>query len=76
MQKMIALAFVMTLIGLSGPASAYTQEEQMACQNDAYRLCQNAIPDEQRVKVCLIANKRKLSPACHAMFQRAQRARR
>ena len=75
MQKMIALAFVMTLIGLSGPASAYTQEEQMACQNDAYRLCQNAIPDEQRVKVCLIANMRKLSPACHAMFQRAQRAR-
>jgi len=76
MQKMIALAFVMTLIGLSGPASAYTQEEQMACQNDAYRLCQNAIPDEQRVKVCLIANMRKLSPTCHAMFQRAQRARR
>ena len=76
MQKMIALAFVLTVIGLSAPASAYTQEEQMACQDDAFRLCQNAMPDEQRVKACLITNMRKLSPACHAMFQRGQRARR
>jgi hypothetical protein len=76
MQKMIALAFVLTVIGLSAPASAYTQEEQQACQDDAFRLCQNAIPDEQRVKACLITNMRKLSPACHAMFARGQRARR
>ena len=76
MQKMIALAFLLTVTGLSAPASAYTQEEQTACQDDAFRLCQNAVPDEQRVKMCLIANMRKLSPACHAMFQRGQRARR
>jgi len=47
----------------------------MACQDDAFRFCEKAIPDEQRVKNCLVANMRKLSPACHAMFQRAQRAR-
>jgi hypothetical protein len=75
MQKMIGLAFLLTVIGLSAPASAYTQEEQMACQDDAFRFCEKAIPDEQRVKNCLVANMRKLSPACHAMFQRAQRAR-
>jgi hypothetical protein len=45
----------------------------MACKDDAFRLCQNAIPDEQRVKMCLIANLRKLSPSCKSMFQRARR---
>jgi hypothetical protein len=73
MPRMIALAFLLTGIAFSAPAAAYTQEEQMACQDDAFKFCQNAIPDEQRVKVCLIANMRKLSPSCRAMFQRARR---
>ncbi|HEY7387932.1 MAG TPA: hypothetical protein VH640_05455 [Bryobacteraceae bacterium] len=73
MQKMVALVFVLTVIAFSAPASAYTHEEEMACKDDAFRLCQNAIPDEQRVKMCLIANLRKLSPSCKSMFQRARR---
>jgi hypothetical protein len=73
MQKMVALAFVLTTIAFSAPASAYTQEEEMACKDDAFRLCGNAIPDEHRVKACMIANLHKLSPACKAMFQRARR---
>ena len=73
MQKMIALAFVLTAVAFSAPASAYTQEEQMDCQDDAFRFCQNAIPDEHRVKACLITNMRKLSPSCRAMFARARR---
>jgi len=73
MQKLIAMAFVFAVIAFSAPASAYTQEEQTACQDDAFRLCQNAIPDEQRVKVCLLANTRRLSPACRRIFQRGRR---
>ena len=73
MQKMIALAFVLAVIAFSAPAHAYTQEEQMACQDDAFRLCGNAVPDEQRVKACLLANMRRLSPTCRRMFQRGRR---
>ena len=78
MQKLIAIAFVMTVIVFSGhvsPAFAYTQEEQAACQDDAFRLCGQAIPDEQRVKACLISNMRRLSPACRRVFGRGSRRR-
>ena len=75
MQKLIAIAFVLTVIVFSAPApaAAYTQDEQMACQDDAFRLCGQAIPDEQRVKACLIANMRRLSPACRRVFSRGRR---
>ena len=75
MQKLIAIAFGLGVIVFSAasPASAYTQEEQQACQDDAFRHCEHAIPDEQRVKACLLANMRKLSPACRRMFARERR---
>ena len=73
MQKMITLAFTLAVIGFSAPASAYTQQQQTACQNDAFRLCGNAIPDEQRVRACLRANMQRLSPSCHRMFQQGRR---
>ncbi|MEA2990059.1 MAG: hypothetical protein QOG83_2770 [Alphaproteobacteria bacterium] len=69
MPKLIAIAFVLTVIGLCAPAQAYSQQDQMACQDDAFRLCGQAIPDERRVRACLIANKRRLSPACRKLFR-------
>lgn len=50
------------------PAIAYTQRDADACTPDAFRLCQNAIPDAGRVAQCLIANKQLLSPACASVF--------
>ena len=40
MQKLVAIAFVLTVIVLAAPAAtlAYTEEERMACQDDAFRL--------------------------------------
>jgi hypothetical protein len=73
MPKLIAIAFGLTVIGFSAPTSAYTQEEQQACQDDAFRLCNHAIPDEQRVKACLISNMRRLSPQCRRLFNRGRR---
>ena len=70
MRKLAWIAFTLAVITLSAPASAYTQEAQQACQDDAFRLCNNAIPDEQKVKACFIANMRKLSPGCRKVFQR------
>jgi len=52
------------------PALAYTQQDADTCTPDAFRLCQNFIPDEARVAHCLAANKQQLSPACHAVFSR------
>jgi hypothetical protein len=38
------------------------------------RLCQQAIPDESRVTLCLVQNKRQLSPACAIVFNRPRAA--
>jgi len=75
MRKLVALAFLVTLTTLSGPALAVTPEEQAACQGDAFRLCERAIPDERRVKACLLSNMRRLSPPCRRVFQRGPRRR-
>ncbi len=75
MQKLIAFAFLVTVAAFAAPASAATAEEQAACQDDAFRVCGNAIPDEQRVKACMIANVRKLSPGCRRFFVRPRRHR-
>jgi len=74
MQKFLALGFVLAGIALAAPASSqsYSDDERQACEGDAFRLCNHAIPDEQRVKACLIANMSKLTPACRRMFQRGR----
>ena len=74
MQKLIALGIVLAGIAFAAPASvqAYTEQERQACEGDAFRLCGQAIPDQERVKACLISNMSKLSPACRRMFQRGR----
>jgi hypothetical protein len=69
MSKLSAIFLViMTLAPF--PAFAYTQEDAVACTPDAFRLCQNAIPDVSRVSLCLAQNKRQLSTACTIVFNR------
>jgi hypothetical protein len=48
---------------------AYTQEEQAACSNDAFRLCGPEIPDVDRVTACMVRNKSQLSPECRVYFR-------
>ena len=73
MTKLSAIAFMVTIMAPL-PALAYTQEDANACMPDAFRLCQNAIPDADRVTVCLIQNRRQLSPACTSVFNRLRGA--
>jgi hypothetical protein len=74
MKKLIALAFVLAMTALpSGPAAAYNSNDQAACQDDAFRVCNHAIPDERRVKACLLANMRRLSPQCRRAFSKGRR---
>jgi type II secretory pathway component PulL len=74
MRKLSAVAFVMIMITTPLPAIAYTQEDADACTPDAMRLCQNAIPDANRVAQCLFQNRQQLSPACTSVFNRLRGA--
>jgi hypothetical protein len=66
-----SLAAGIALLGLAAmatPAAAQSNEGEMACQNDAYRLCDRFIPDRGKVAACLRKNKLRLSPDCRRMF--------
>lgn len=63
---LVALSLSMTAQA-AGQADVRAQQQQ-ACEDDAYRLCPNEIPDEDRVAYCMARQKAKLSPACRAMF--------
>ena len=65
--RQIALAILLAL-GASTVALAESQEEQQACTNDAFQLCQNFIPDRTQVFTCLVNNRNQLSVACHTVM--------
>ena len=68
-QRGATLAAALSLSILPTAGRAYTQEEQQACQPDAFRLCSSEIPDVERVKSCMIARKSELSPECRKFFR-------
>ena len=49
-------------------ADSYTLEEVQACSGDAFRFCQDALPDVHKIEACMAAKKSQLSKACQAMF--------
>jgi len=52
-------------------ANAYAQDMaagQQACGNDAFSLCQQAIPDQGRIAACLRANFRRVSAPCRTFM--------
>jgi hypothetical protein len=58
------------IIALTGqPAAAQgTPEQRAACQGDAMRLCNQYVPDVQRITACMAQHRRYLSPGCRAAF--------
>jgi hypothetical protein len=63
----VAVALAVSILPTTG--HAYTQEEQQACQPDAFRLCSSEIPDVDRVTACMVAKKSQLSPECRRFFR-------
>ncbi|MEA2904582.1 MAG: hypothetical protein QOI12_1969 [Alphaproteobacteria bacterium] len=59
------IAFALTVVGacVTG-ALAETPEERQACQDDAFRVCERFIPDQDRVFACLVQNNRIISALC------------
>ena len=68
---LIALALTFAI----SPAAAqqWTPKQRAACEPDAMRLCNQYVPDVQRVSACMSHYRRYLSPACRAVFYGGQR---
>ena len=73
--KALAAAALLVAFGALTPASAQRaddmgnqQNAQNACQGDAYRFCNDAIPDRAKVASCLFRHKRELSSACRTVI--------
>jgi hypothetical protein len=54
---------------MSLPALAQgTPEQRAACEDDAMRLCQQFVPDIDRIKACMARHRAQLSPRCRVYF--------
>jgi hypothetical protein len=67
------LGLALTFIPLPAAAQQWIPKQRAACEPDAMRLCNQYIPDAQRVSDCMSAYRRYLSPACRAVFYGGQR---
>ncbi|WP_322513855.1 hypothetical protein SR870_12315 [Rhodopseudomonas palustris] len=66
---MAALLLVVASLPLASTgAAAYTADQQQACSGDAMRLCGAFVPDVDRITVCMVQNKARLTPACRVHF--------
>jgi hypothetical protein len=63
------LVAALSFLALPSAGHAYTPEQQQACSDDAFRLCQAEIPDIDRITVCMIRNKSQLSARCRVYFE-------
>jgi hypothetical protein len=74
------LAFALTLAipaaAQRQPQQQWTEQQRRACEPDAQRLCNQYVPDVQRVSACMSHYRRYLSPACRAVFYGGQRKKR
>jgi hypothetical protein len=69
--SLIAMGLVFFSTQFSTGANAQpTPQQRAACEQDAHRLCADAMPDEPKVRNCLRKNLRRLSPVCRSAFTR------
>jgi hypothetical protein len=59
-----ALPVGILLGGLNGASAQGSPDAREACTPDAMRLCNEFIPDEARVKSCMLSKRSQLSEAC------------
>lgn len=73
MHMKLAIPFAALILFTTAPAFSQSDlraQQQAACEDDAYRLCPDEIPDEARVANCMARQKARLSPSCRAFFGR------
>ena len=62
----VTWAAAMPAAAQGGPPG--TPEERRACMPDVVRLCQDFVPDADKVNACLFGKQSELSPACRTMM--------
>ena len=65
MIKSVAL-FSMFTLSMVTASIAETPEQRQACTDDAFRVCNDAIPDQNRVFNCLVQKQAQISPLCRS----------
>ncbi len=63
-------AGLLLTLGLTGVLPAAAQQPinpEQACKDDAFRFCNDLIPDREKVGACLRRNARRLSPDCRTV---------
>jgi len=70
MTKLPLIALALAFFAAAPAEAQPTPAQRQACEQDAFRLCNDAIPDEQRVRQCLVRNMRRLNPTCRSAFHR------
>jgi hypothetical protein len=68
MKTYLAILAAMMLALFSAGAMAQDQDEQMACQNDVFALCGDAVPDRDRITACLRKHWSEVSHECRAVL--------
>jgi Cysteine rich repeat len=63
------LAFVVTTSASAQNQNRGTKAQQEACQADVFRVCDDAVPDENRIIECLNRNLQKLSFKCQLLIE-------
>jgi hypothetical protein len=63
------LAAALFSVVLGSTLGAPVASADMACAGDAFRFCSADMPDQTRVKSCLLRNIRNLTPECRAQFR-------
>ena len=71
--RVLAAAAIPALLAPTMASAAITtdvvrQRAEQACYDDVNRLCNDAIPDEDKIKVCMAAHRVQLNPKCRAVF--------
>jgi hypothetical protein len=67
---LLALALAAAPAGAQG-----TPEQRAACEGDAMRLCQQYVPDVNRITACMSRHRSQLSPACRRYFSGGKKLR-
>jgi hypothetical protein len=62
----VTWAAAMPAAAQGGPPG--TPEERRACMPDVVRLCQDFVPDADKVNACLFGKQSELSPACRTVM--------
>ena len=72
-----AAGFAAALFVLAGATPTAAQDPKAAelCTPDVMRLCNEFVPDAERITACMQKKRRQLSPECAAVFKPKRRRR-